>query len=191
MKNKKLLSLYERVQFKQNIKANNSQYNYKFVGSNYTGLSVKETAKIIRKHLRQRFPEVKISVRSDYDSINVIIKASPYERESQELQAIFKYCEQLLDSYNFDDSDPLIDYFHVHFYPILQIAVDYTQTEQTEEIIKDIANFKQQLQQKQEKQIQQDKQTLTEEDKQKQLINNSITVKDLPNSEQYFIKKRG
>jgi hypothetical protein len=220
----KVASLYDRIQFTPGT-TNTNAYRYKFVGSNYTGLPVKETAAEIRKHLRTRFPEVKFSITSDYNSISITIKSSPYcnkkleyhpdirphqyrdyeARENPELTAIYNYCEKLLSSYNFDDSDSQTDYFHCHYYDHMYIDRDYIQTEQTEAIKTDIEAFRNQLVidtqaeearkeaewQEQEKQREIEHQEYLkrqeEEKNEIEIINNSIVVKPLTESEQYFV----
>jgi len=124
---KVILPLFERVQF---IEGSVVSDKYKFVGSNYTGLNTKETASEIRKILKAQFPEIKFSTTSDYSSISVTIKQSPYNcskleysadlepreyrefeaEHNKELKAIGEYCKALLTSYNFDDSDIYEDY---------------------------------------------------------------------------------
>lgn len=76
----------------------------------------KEIAAIIRKHIRARFPMCKWSVRSDYNSIDVTMKSSPWDRESAEVQAIAEYVYRFVDSYNYNNSDYYSDYFDVNFY---------------------------------------------------------------------------
>ncbi len=157
-------SLYERLKFTIGT-ADKSKYNYKYVGSNYTGLTVKDTAVMIRKILKENLPEVKFSVTSDHHSIEINIKASPYDNKhlkyessrdpaeyraydaehNKEIEAIKDYCSALLESYNYDDSDSMTDYFDVHFYKNIYVDRDYIQTEQTEEIKNDIENFRQAL----------------------------------------------
>lgn len=216
--------LYERVQFIQGT-ADTSKYRYRFVGSNYTGLSVKETAAEIRKHIKAQFPEVKFSVTSDYHKIYVEIKSSPYnnlklayssdietreyrlyeEENNKELIAIKKYCQDLLDSYNYDDSDSMSDYFNCHYYDSVSIDYDYTQTEQTESIKADITAFRQQLEadvkaeeerkeaewQERLKQQEIDHQQYLvrqqEEAKEIEIINNSVNTIDLDETKQYFV----
>ena len=161
----KNISLWERLQFTPGS-TDTSKHNYKFVGSNYTGLTTKETAKIIRKHLKGKFPEVKFSVTSDYNTIDVTIKESPYnyskleyspqletrhyreheEENNKELNAIKDYCSKLLSSYNYDDSDLQSDYFHSHFYAHSNISYEYIQTEQTEAVKQDITEYRNKLQ---------------------------------------------
>lgn len=90
-------------------------------------------------------PKAKFSVRMDCyslgSSIDVVIKAPPFAilnpkrieleardpryqwqtyqvepRYTVEADALLKKIEQMLSSYNFDDSDSMTDYFHVNFY---------------------------------------------------------------------------
>lgn len=123
---------------------------------------VKEIAAILRKELRARFPEVKFSITSTYNTIAAYIQASPYGRErilkdrrtgepdpygywqnSDELEAVRTYCKALASSWNYDDSDTMTDYFDVHFYGgYFEISGGYVQTAATEEQLADIADFK-------------------------------------------------
>jgi hypothetical protein len=155
-----MFPLWDRIQYQEGD-TDTSKYNYKFVGSRYNHLSVKETAQEIRKHLKTQFPEVKFSVTSDYNSINVYIKSSPYEfkfindftmspqeirhqyeEKYPEIKAIERYINQYVKSYNYNDSDSMTDYFDVGFYETVGIESDYIQTEQTETIKTDIINFR-------------------------------------------------
>lgn len=156
------MSLYERTQFTPGT-TNKNKYNYNFVGSNYTpGQTAKEKAAIMRTHLKARFPEVKFSITSDYNSIDIKIMSSPYQKLSlaydselssrdyrkyeednnKELNAILNYCKLYRNSFNYDDSDSMTDYFDVGFYGNAEIYYNYTQTEQTEAIQADIEAFR-------------------------------------------------
>ena len=151
----KTLSLYDRCQFTKGS-TDISKYDYKFVGSNYTNLPVKETAVEIRKHVKIRFPECKFSITSDYNSIDFSLKSSPYNyntdnnlnrdetrKQFPEIHSILDYCTNLLKSYNYDDSDLQSDYHNAHFYGNnAKIDYNYTQTEQNEIVKADIINFK-------------------------------------------------
>lgn len=132
---------------------------------------VKDIAALLRKELKTRFPEVKFSITSTYNTIDAYIKASPYGREhvykdrrtgepdkygyfedSDELNAVQAYCKALADSWNYDDSDSMTDYFDVHFYGgYFQIAGNYEQTEPTDEQRADIADFKKRKAEKEER----------------------------------------
>ncbi|HSH52530.1 MAG TPA: LPD29 domain-containing protein, partial [Bacteroidales bacterium] len=192
-------------------------------------LETKEITKIIRQHLKKQFPEVKFSVRTDRSGwtskIIVEIKESPYNynqleyspelskqdyieysnKHNKEINAILKYCKKLLDSYNFNDSDSMTDYFHVGFYDSISVDYDYKQTEQTEEIKNDITAFRKQLikdkkaeeerkeqeyqkwlkeQEAAEKRYQEQ---LKEEKEQVKFIYNNVNIKELEEQEQYHI----
>lgn len=127
-------------------------------------LDTKTICTEVRAHLKHRFPEVKCTVRkSGYNSIDADIVASPYGRElvkgdpeactdrarwdhwenSAELDAVLTYCEAFLQSYNYDNSDVMTDYFDVNFYGRFGIAYEYTQTEPTPEQSASAADFAQ------------------------------------------------
>jgi hypothetical protein len=103
------------------------------VGNKYKevkNLTVVEIAKLVRKDLKQ-FNDCKFSVTSDRNTITVYLKDSPLNRleiydQSQELGwggkviAIEKNfrnkVKEILDQYNFNNSEIMTDYFHVNFY---------------------------------------------------------------------------
>lgn len=91
----------------------------------------KEIAKRIRTHLRQRFPMCKWSITSDYSSVNVYLKSTPWEKDSDIVSAIMEYAKMYRESYNYDRSDYYSDYFDVNFYGSCNIAWDYEQSEET------------------------------------------------------------
>ena len=76
----------------------------------------KEIAKRVRTHLRKRFPMCKWSVTSDYNSIDVRMKSAPWDSDSEVLKAIAEYAYRYTDSYNYNHSDIMTDYFDVNFY---------------------------------------------------------------------------
>lgn len=97
---------------------------------------VKEIAKIIRNHIKSRFPMCKFSVRSDYNSIDLDLLSSPFAKDSDELKAIVHYVFKFADSWNYDNSDPMTDYSEVNFYGVYEsniVHYDYRQTAMTEE----------------------------------------------------------
>lgn len=125
----------------------------------------KYCAAYIRKHLRERFPEVKFSVTSGgagyLSNVDIYILSSPYGRErifkdrrtgepdkygymqnSTELEAVYNYCNALHDSFDADDGDHYADYgAHHDLYGRATISSNYEQTEPTEEQRADIAAF--------------------------------------------------
>jgi len=171
-------------------------------------LDTKAIAAEARKHARSRFPMVKFSVTSTYSSISFHIMSSPYEKESSYLNAIQNYCTKFLESYNYCTSyDPYGDYGSSYsFYGArASIDYDYTQTEQTEAIKKDMLEFDTKnaesekveedkkeadfqlylIKQAEEKISHQERQT--EEQRQVQEIYNSITVTDITEGAEYFV----
>lgn len=93
----------------------------------------KNIAAAIRKHLRSRFPMCKWSVRtSGYSSLSVDLKSSPFAKDSEELKAIVAYTNAYVDSWNYDNSDSMTDYFDYNFCCSSNIlAWDYEQREMT------------------------------------------------------------
>lgn len=98
--------------------------------------STKEIAAIIRKHLRTRFPMCKWSITSDYNSIYINLLASPFCAESDEIKAIIHYAYKFAESYNYDNSDVMTDYFDVNFYGVYESSIlsyHYEQKEMTDQ----------------------------------------------------------
>ena len=179
------------------------------IGNNYEKyhiLDTKEIAAIIRKHIKPRFPMCKFSVKSDYNSIDIDLLASPFEKGSDELNAIVHYVYIFAQSYNYDHSDSMTDYFDVNFYGVYEnsiISYRYEQTTADENIkaMVDVfqkrkAEFEQAeaIREEQEyqarvKQMEIDRQIAAERDKQieadKKAIEDGSVVSDLENP--YYI----
>jgi len=122
-------------------------------GKSYTdrlgsGMSCKEIAAIIRKHIRARFPMCKFSVTSDYNSINIDLLAGPWAKDSGEIAAIAEYVYRFTRQYNYDNSDSMSDYFDVGFYGVYGassiLSYHYEQREQTVAEMNIAAEFQQQ-----------------------------------------------
>ena len=113
-----------------------------------------------REHLKKRFPEMKFTIRkTGHNSIDADIISGPYNREkvmtdrfgnpdpwgrwvnSDELEAVLKYCDAFLQSYNYDNSDTQTDYFDVNFYGHFTVSSSYAQTEQGADVVADIKDF--------------------------------------------------
>ena len=143
----KLAPLWERVQL-DTIPEHNRR------------LDTKTIAAETRKHLRRLFPECKFSVTCDYNSIRAYIKSAPYGKEKklvwdnwsgceelrevpgEALQAVLDYCEAWLQSFNYDNSDYMTDYYDVNFYGDFKLDYNFTVTEATPEILADTEAFK-------------------------------------------------
>lgn len=94
--------------------------------------NTKEIAANIRKHLRNRFSMCKWSVTSDYNSICVKLLESPFSRNSEALKAIVNYAYTYAQSWNYDNSDSMTDYFDVNFYGVYKndiVNYNYNQRE--------------------------------------------------------------
>lgn len=94
--------------------------------------NTKEIAANIRKHLRNRFSMCKWSVTSDYNSICVKLLESPFSRNSEVLKAIVNYAYTYAQSWNYDNSDSMTDYFDVNFYGVYKndiVNYNYNQRE--------------------------------------------------------------
>jgi hypothetical protein len=172
-------------------------------------LTTKEIAAIVRKQVRARFPEVKFSLTcSGHSSISFDILSAPYEKESVYLNAIQDYCTKLIDSYNYCTCyDPYGDYgSSYNFYgDRCVISYHYEQTDVSETIKKDMADFDsrkaeyeaeqkrlEEIQfQEHMKQMEQDKIKAEEYHKQNEIdtqyIKENVTCKDIPEEQQYMI----
>lgn len=127
----------------------------------------KAAAAIIRKHLRERFPEVKFSVTSGgagyLMNVDITIKSSPYalhevkgdpnahdyhyrydhKEKSDELAAVLEYCNALHRAFDADDGDRYADYGAYHdLYGGASLYYEYEQTEPTAEQRADMEVFK-------------------------------------------------
>lgn len=94
--------------------------------------NTKEIAANIRKHLRNRFSMCKWSVTSDYNGICVKLLESPFSRNSEALKAIVNYAYTYAQSWNYDNSDSMTDYFDVNFYGVYKndiVNYNYNQRE--------------------------------------------------------------
>ena len=121
-------------------------YNeYRWKGRNYTGQSAPEITELIRSWLKEAYPRYRFSVRREnYHSIHVRLMRADFEaftKESGKVQGDINHYHIASDksltdrakevmtnvrdfvmSYNFDDSDPMTDYFCTNFYLTLGIG---------------------------------------------------------------------
>ena len=104
-----------------------------------------EYAKQIREDLKVRFPDLKFSVKSDYNSIRIALMQAPkspfagaystatyrqinpyYIGDSEVLniygKEIFKAVSEIVKKYHWDESRPEVDYFSCAFYYSLNIG---------------------------------------------------------------------
>lgn len=166
----------------------------------------KEIAKEVRSYLKKRFPFVKFSIKSDLNSIDCYIVNSPFEENSKYLKAIQKYCKEYINTYNYNNSDIMTDYFDVNFYGgYFDLSYKYEQTAMTEEIKKAMKNFdieekkaKDQERAEQEKryqeylkQVELDKieadKRMKKEDEEKKYIYDNVEVVEVTEENKYFV----
>lgn len=146
----------------------------KDAGGKYCGYD-KAVAIVIRRILRDRFPEIKFSVTSGgagyLNAVDISIKSSPYARNfikgnpqaaypencdryenSPELNAVLDFCNALHDSFDDDDGDHWGDYgAHHDLYGRAALDWEYKQTEPTEEQTADIKAFAKSAEEQKEK----------------------------------------
>ena len=138
------LSVHEVVNETASESRNEFYTAYGWKGENYdVYFRNKDIAKFLRDFLKKAFPKCKFSVCSDAYSINVtLMKADfdPFRENFEERNCVgvmkYRYDENLseygnfmfrkisefLDSYRFDDSDAMVDYFCTNFYYFLSIG---------------------------------------------------------------------
>ena len=121
-------------------------YNeYRWKGRNYSGQSAPEIKELVRRWLKETYPRYSFSVRREgYSSIHIRLMKADFEaftRESGKVQGDINHyniqsSDSLTDrakevmtnvrdfvmSYNYDESDPMTDYFHTNFYLTLGIG---------------------------------------------------------------------
>lgn len=132
-------------------------YNeYRWKGSNYNGQRAPEIVEIIRKWLKETYPGFKFSVtRNSYDSIYVYLLKANFNpwidgsnvchhevnhyyidadiKINDRAKDVLKNIKNFVMSYNYDESNAMIDYFNTNFYFTLGIGnykkpFEYVQT---------------------------------------------------------------
>ena len=121
-------------------------YNeYRWKGRNYEGQHAPEIVGLVRTWLKEAYPRYRFSVRREnYHSIHIRLMKADFEaftKASGKIQGDINHYHIASDkfltdrakevmlnvrdfvmSYNFDDSDPMTDYFHTNFYLTLGIG---------------------------------------------------------------------
>ena len=103
-----------------------------FKGSNYdSSLTVKEIAKTVRQFIRKEFKGFKFSVTSTRNVIRVDLIGSFDETRYLDAdgnnhltefgRTMREKIKDFVESYNFDKSNPMEDYFFVNFYSYISI----------------------------------------------------------------------
>lgn len=86
-------------------------------------LSCKEIATIIRKHLKTTFPMFKFSVTSKYDAVYAEITGSPYDKESEEVEAMLGYMGAYIESWK--PNSQYHDFYGGKGYPYVSYDCEY------------------------------------------------------------------
>ena len=116
-------------------------YNeYRWKGRNYQGQHTSEIVELVRNWMKDTYPKYKFSVsRHNYNSIHIYLVKADFEAFKKDKGVVFHHdvnhyhidnddtltdrakevmknvCDFVM-SYNFDDSDPMTDYFCTNFY---------------------------------------------------------------------------
>lgn len=107
-----------------------SKYNYQTVGAKYEeveNMDIKDIAKLVRKDIKEAFPNTnyKFSVRIERfsmgRSLKVYVNNTGLMPRSVQASTIESKIQEIVDQYNFDDSDWLSDYSHVNFYSSVRL----------------------------------------------------------------------
>lgn len=111
---------------------------YHTIGAKYEetkDLDIKEIAKLVRADIKKEFPDIKTSVTIERysmgQSLNVRVTESDTQLKNYSYDHTFKTNPQgmtergkevkqgitnIVEAYNFDDSDSMSDYYHVRFH---------------------------------------------------------------------------
>lgn len=170
----------------------------------------KTVAAETRKHIKERFPEIKFSCRigsggwAAHNEVNFYFKSAPFAKDSIYFEAVKNYVKAWLWSFNYDNSDSMTDYFDRNFYENIS-TWDFEETEPTESQKTDLANFdtehKKAQEEEERKKEEEYKKFLAEQeekeksykecqkvvDAQKEEINSHVTVVDIADSEKCII----
>lgn len=168
----------------------------------------KEIAARIRKHLKERFPMCKWSVtKSGYNSIYVRLLASPFTIDSEALKAIVHYAYIFAQSFNYDNSDSMTDYFDVNFYGVYesdivssyryeQLESNMTEHNIEQEFINKKAVFEEEKRKREEKEFQErmtqievERAESAKREAERQQKHNIIESKAIVEDAEYFVLK--
>lgn len=133
VKTSKLAPLWERCQVSE-------------IPEHNRHLTTKEIAEQTRKHIKERFPEIKFSCRigsggwAAHNEVNFYFKSAPFSKDSAYFEAVKNYVKCWLWSFNYDNSDSMTDYFDRGFYENIS-TWDFEECEPTKEQRADMADF--------------------------------------------------
>lgn len=170
----------------------------------------KTVAAETRKHIKERFPEIKFSCRigsggwAAHNEVNFYFKSAPFAKDSIYFEAVKNYVKEWLWSFNYDNSDSMTDYFDRNFYENIS-TWDFTETEPTESQKADLSNFdeeseKARVEEEKRKEEEYKKYLAEQEEKekaykeyqkvveaQKEEINSNVKVVEISENEKYIL----
>lgn len=93
------------------------------LGSRYNkNLTIKDIAKLVKNEAKGKYPDCKISARTkNYDAIWVTVKVNETDYNIEKQKEIKKDIANMLESYNYNRSDVMTDYFDYNFYGFVDI----------------------------------------------------------------------
>lgn len=165
-----LAPLFERLTYTEGTSPDECHAHT--VGSRYTkGLTNKEIAATVKKHLSERFPECKFSATSSgWNSVNIYIKKSQFAKDSAELDAVLTYAKKYLASFNYDDSDGMTDYFDMNFCDFVS-TYDFEQIEMTQETAEAVKQYRADVEKAEKERAEREAEEWEERQKQAELEN--------------------
>lgn len=170
----------------------------------------KTVAAETRKHIKERFPEIKFSCRigsggwASANEVNFYFKSAPFAKDSIYFEAVKNYVKEWLWSFNYDNSDSMTDYFDRNFYENIS-TWDFAEVEPTEAQKSDLANFdkeseKAKLEEEKKREEEFKKYLVEQEEKekaykeyqkvieaQKEEINTHVEVIEIPENKKYIV----
>lgn len=171
----------------------------------------KTVAAETRKHIKERFPEIKFSCRigsggwASANEVNFYFKSAPFSKDSVYFEAVKNYVKEWLWSFNYDNSDSMTDYFDRNFYENIAVYGDFAEVEPTDAQKADLANFdeeneKEKAEEERRKEEEYKKHLAEQEEKekaykeyqkiveaQKEEISAHVEVVEIPENEKYII----
>lgn len=90
---------------------NNQGNNYEWTKN----LDIVEIAKLVRKDIKKAYPTIKASVRVDKYSMGCSLNVELSNFGNLVADAVEGKVKEMIASYNYDNSDVMIDYFDVKF----------------------------------------------------------------------------
>lgn len=158
-------------------------------------LLTKELSKNLRTHIKKLLPELSVSIISDYNSINVTIKKTPYKKNSLQSNLIVGTIDSIIKNISH-----VFYFFGCKFdYDCIFIELNEQQKEEEKQFvfeeeekqrqakIKQEEDLKKHLEERRQAEIERKKYE-EEKEKRKQFIYESIEIKEIEESKQYTLK---